>query len=123
MIVWGLVSGATAAANGYGSLVTIRFLLGVVEAPFFPGAIFLDLILVHQEGNGHALCLALCWKLPKQLCVPTRATNLAVQTSLTLVQAFGSLIALGVTETLAGAHGLSSWRWLYIIEASMTGSP
>ena len=41
MLLWGLVSGATAAASGFSSLVTIRFLLGVVEAPFFPGAIFL----------------------------------------------------------------------------------
>jgi MFS family permease len=41
MIIWGVVSGTTAAANNYTSLVTIRFILGVVEAPFFPGAIFL----------------------------------------------------------------------------------
>ena len=34
--------------------------------------------------------------------------------------AFGSLIALGVTQDLNGSHGLASWRWLFIIEAAMT---
>lgn len=34
--------------------------------------------------------------------------------------AFGSLIALGVTQDLNGVHGLESWRWLFIIEACMT---
>ncbi|KUL88948.1 hypothetical protein ZTR_03405 [Talaromyces verruculosus] len=80
--------------------LTIRFILGVVEAPFFPGAIF----------------LISSWYTKKEMamrCAWLYAGNF-------LSNAFGSLIALGVIETLAGAHGLSSWRWLYIIDASMT---
>src|SRR4051812_15788742 len=34
--------------------------------------------------------------------------------------AFGSLIAAGILSGLDGAMGMSSWRWLYIIEGSIT---
>jgi len=35
--LWSVVSGSTAGAKDFGGLVTIRFFLGLVEAPFFPG--------------------------------------------------------------------------------------
>jgi MFS family permease len=35
MVCWATVSGATAAAQNYESLIALRFLLGFVEAPFF----------------------------------------------------------------------------------------
>lgn len=35
--VWSCVSASTAAAQNYGNLIVIRFFLGIVEAPFFPG--------------------------------------------------------------------------------------
>lgn len=41
MVIWGIVSGSTAAVQSYHGLVTVRFILGIVEAPFFPGAVFL----------------------------------------------------------------------------------
>ena len=39
MITWGLVSGATAAVSGGHSFITMRLLLGMAEAGFFPGII------------------------------------------------------------------------------------
>src|SRR5580765_2533533 len=39
MITWGLISGATAFATGEWSFYTVRFLLGLAEAGFFPGMI------------------------------------------------------------------------------------
>lgn len=34
--------------------------------------------------------------------------------------AFGNLIAAGILSGLDGKRGLSAWRWLYIIEGSIT---
>ena len=39
MITWGLISAATAFVTGPASFMTMRFLLGVAEAGFFPGII------------------------------------------------------------------------------------
>lgn len=33
-----------------------------------------------------------------------------------LGSAFSSLIAAGIQQGLDGAHGLESWRWIFIIE-------
>ena len=39
--LWGAVSTCTAAATDFKHLVVIRFFLGLTEAPYFPGALFL----------------------------------------------------------------------------------
>ena len=39
-IVWSGVSAATCGARNYAGLFAVRFMLGVVEAPLFPGAIY-----------------------------------------------------------------------------------
>jgi len=41
MAAWGIVSGLTACVHDYKGLVVVRFFLGFVEAPYFPGALFL----------------------------------------------------------------------------------
>lgn len=35
MVVWGVISTATAACNTFGGLITARFFLGFVEAAYF----------------------------------------------------------------------------------------
>ncbi|KAL8988519.1 MAG: hypothetical protein Q9169_008541, partial [Polycauliona sp. 2 TL-2023] len=40
MVIWGIISAATAAAESFGGLVAIRFFLGFVEAAYFPGCLF-----------------------------------------------------------------------------------
>lgn len=37
---WGLVSALTSQVNNYGQIVACRFILGLVEAPFFAGVLF-----------------------------------------------------------------------------------
>lgn len=41
MAIWGAISAAQAATRTFGGLLACRTLLGVTEAPFFPGAIML----------------------------------------------------------------------------------
>jgi MFS family permease len=37
VIIWGIVSGATGFVQNHAGLVALRFLVGVTEAPYFPG--------------------------------------------------------------------------------------
>lgn len=39
--VWSIISAATASVNNFGQLIAVRILLGIAEAPFFPGVFYL----------------------------------------------------------------------------------
>ncbi|KAF2174166.1 hypothetical protein M409DRAFT_62288 [Zasmidium cellare ATCC 36951] len=100
IIAWGLVSTLTSQVQSYGGIVACRFILGVVEAPFFPGILFyLSKWYTKSELN----------------------LRMSIFYSGSLISgAFGSLIAAGILSGLDGARGLASWRWLYIIEGTVT---
>lgn len=100
MIVWGIVSGTTALVQNFTGLVVVRFFLGFVEAPYFPGALF----------------LLSSWYTRKELAL---RTSILYAGSL-LSGGFGGLIGAGVQSGLDGALGIPSWRWLFIIEAAIT---
>lgn len=94
--VWSCISAATAAANNYGHLIAIRFLLGIAEAPFFPGVFF----------------LLSCWYTRKELALRTAI----LYSGLVLATAFSGLIAAGVFAGLDGVRNMAGWRWLFLIE-------
>lgn len=97
---WGLISALTSQAKGYGDIVACRFLLGLVEAPFFAGVLF----------------YLSKWYTKKELSL-----RMSIFYSGSLLSgAFGNLIAAGILNGLAGERGLSSWQWLYIIEGAIT---
>jgi len=97
---WGLVSAVTSQVHNYGEIVACRFILGLVEAPFFAGVLFY---------------------LSKWYSKSELNLRMAIFYSGSLLSgAFGSLIAAGILSGLDGAMGMSSWRWLYIIEGSIT---
>jgi MFS family permease len=89
---------ATAAAHNYTGLILVRLFLGVVEAPFFPGAFY----------------LLSCWYTKKELALRTAM----LYSGLTLATAFSGLLAAGIFSGLDGARGISGWRWLFIIKGS-----
>src|ERR1700712_5968866 len=89
MIAWGIISGATAAVHSYGGLIAIRFLLGFVEAAYFPGVLF----------------FLSSWYTRKELALRT-----AMLYSGSLISgAFSGLITAGITSGLDGAKGLRAW--------------
>lgn len=102
MIVWGTISGATAAAKSFSGILAARFVLGFVEAAYFPGCLY----------------FLSCWYTRKELAL---RTGILYSGSL-LSGAFGGLIAAGILKGMDGVAGLSAWRWLFIIESILTVS-
>ena len=100
MIIWGAISAATAAAQSFGGLIAIRFMLGFVEAAYFPGCLF----------------YLSSWYTRKELGF---RTALLYSGSL-LSGAFSGLIAAGIVNGLDGVRGMRAWRWLFIIEGTVT---
>ncbi|KAE9581602.1 hypothetical protein CGMCC3_g2309 [Colletotrichum fructicola] len=99
-IAWGMVSAFTALVQSFAGIVICRFILGFVEAPFFPGVLF----------------YLSKWYTKKEMNL-----RMSIFYSGALIAgAFGNLIAAGILEGLAGVRGLSAWRWLYILEGSIT---
>ncbi|KAK5949530.1 hypothetical protein OHC33_009336 [Knufia fluminis] len=98
MTVWAIVSACTGAVQSYGGLLSVRFFLGVTEAP--PGAMFLlSLFYTRKEI----------------------ATRLSILYSANIIAtSFSGLVAAATFTTLDGAHGLAGWRWLFIIEGAVT---
>lgn len=95
MALWGVVSTCNAAAHSFGGLVAVRFFLGFVEAPFFPGAIF----------------LMSSWYTRSEL---TRRISWFYSGS-ALANMFGGLLGAVILGHLDGDFGLAGWRWLFII--------
>ncbi|THW92632.1 MFS general substrate transporter [Aureobasidium pullulans] len=100
MMVWAVVSACTALVHDYKGLVLVRFFLGIAEAPYYPGALFkLSLFYTRKE----------------------LATRLAILYSGNIIAtSVSGLIAVATFNTLSDVHGISGWRWLFIIEGSVT---
>ncbi|KAI9741769.1 MAG: hypothetical protein M1834_000155 [Cirrosporium novae-zelandiae] len=100
MIIWGVISAATGGCQSYAGLVVIRFMLGFIEAAYFPGCLF----------------FLSSWYTRKELGLRT-----AILYSGSLLSgAFSGLITAGITDGMNGVRGLLAWRWLFILEGSIT---
>ncbi|KAK9470908.1 major facilitator superfamily domain-containing protein [Dipodascopsis tothii] len=100
MAIWGILSACTAAVQGFGGLLAVRFLIGFAEAVFYPGVVF----------------YLSCWYTRKE--ISSRSAIFVCGSWLS--GAFSGLIAYGVTENLDGVRGLAAWRWLFLIEGVVT---
>ncbi|KAF4783904.1 major facilitator superfamily transporter [Colletotrichum scovillei] len=95
MFSWGSVTIGLGGANSFATVTGVRFLLGVFEAGLFPGLVYyLTFWYKHDERSVRvAMILA----------------------SATLAGAFGGAIAYGIGH-MNQVHGMSGWRWLFILE-------
>ncbi|KAJ9608454.1 hypothetical protein H2200_007442 [Cladophialophora chaetospira] len=100
MMAWAVTSACTALAHNYKGLVVARFFLGVAEAPYYPGALYLlSLFYTRKEI----------------------ATRLSIfYSGNILATSFSGLIAAATFSTLDGVHGIAGWKWLFIIEGAVT---
>ena len=97
MVTWGLVSGAFAFISGPVSFFTLRFLLGLAEAGFFPG-----MILYFTY-----------WFPPSHRARIVAGFMAAIPVSIGL----GAPISTSLLE-LDGVLGIAGWRWLFLCEAA-----
>lgn len=89
-MIWSCVSAATAGVHNYQGLIAVRFFLGIVEAPFWPGAFY----------------MLSSWYTRKELALRTAV----LYSGLVLATAFSGLIAAGVFAGLEGKAGLAGWQ-------------
>ncbi|SPO07419.1 related to putative tartrate transporter [Cephalotrichum gorgonifer] len=100
MMAWAVISACTALVKNYTGLVLVRFFLGVAEAPFYPGAIYMLSIFYTRKEI---------------------ATRLSILYSGNIfATSFSGLIAAAVFNTIDGARGINGWQWLFIIEGIVT---
>ncbi|WRT70486.1 uncharacterized protein IL334_007484 [Kwoniella shivajii] len=98
-ILWGTISACTAAVHSYATLLVVRVILGMAEAVFFPGVIY----------------LMSAWYVKREFATRIGILYIGQQ----MGNAFGGLIAAGVLK-LNGVHGIAGWRWLFIVEGVAT---
>lgn len=100
-IVWSGVSAAMAGVTSFQGLLVCRVFLGLVEAPLFPGAIY----------------VISCWYTRREIAVRMALMS----TGVPLANGFSGLIAAAVFSTLEGKHGVAGWKWLFIVLAVCGG--
>ncbi|WP_414448816.1 MFS transporter [Burkholderia sp. 22PA0099] len=96
MISWGIVSAAAALVTGPASFYSVRFLLGVAEAGFFPGIIY----YLAQWFPTRQRAVAAAWFMA----------------AAPISTAIGSPMS-GAIMQLPSVFGLRDWQMLYVIEA------
>lgn len=100
VVVWGVISAATAAVHNATGAILCRFFLGCVEASLFPGSLY----------------YLSRWYTSKEMAFRVTLLNAGNL----LAQAFGGLVAAGVLNNMEGVKGIRAWRWLFIIEGVAT---
>ncbi|MBV6759168.1 MFS transporter [Rhodococcus opacus] len=95
LLTWGAIGTLMAFVDSEWQLYTLRFLLGVAEAGFFPG------VIVYLSF----------WFRGKELATATALFTAAIPVSYIIAAPMSTLI-------LDHVHwlGLSSWRWVFILE-------
>ncbi|CAG7851541.1 Uncharacterized transporter C1039.04 [Serendipita indica DSM 11827] len=98
MFSFGSMTLLGAAVRNFGGMMTVRWFLGMAESAFFPLVIYY-LTCFYRRGE-----------LARRLAIFYAASNIA--------NAFSGLLAFGVFQIKGGT--LRNWRYLFLIEGSMT---
>ena len=96
MITWGLIGGAMAFVTTPTQFYVLRFMLGVAEAGFIPGVMYLLSCWFPSDRRGRVLALLLA-------AVP-------------LSSVIGGPLSGMILVSFAGTAGMYGWQWLFLIE-------
>jgi MFS transporter, ACS family, tartrate transporter len=97
MITWGIVSALMALVKGPVSFLSMRFLLGVAEAGFFPGVILYFTYWFPSVYRARVVSTLF-------LAVP-------------ISNALASMMSGAILTSMQGVLGLKGWQWVFILEA------
>ncbi|KAJ4376000.1 hypothetical protein N0V83_001280 [Neocucurbitaria cava] len=100
MMAWAIVSTLMAVVKDYHGMLAARFMLGIVEAPFYPGGLYLISLFYKRKETAARLSIFYTGNL--------------------LASSFSGLIAAGVFSGLDGRNGWEGWRWLFLIQGLIT---
>ena len=95
MLAWGVISAATAFVHAAPTFYMLRFVLGIAEAAFFPGAIFY-LTLWFPRADRARFTAAFACAIPMSGIVGGPMSSLVLR--------------------MDGILGLHGWQWLFLIE-------
>lgn len=95
LLSWGIVATLTGFVQSVAQFYVVRFLLGAAEAGFFPGIVLYLTYWFRQREQAHAIALFM--------------------TALPVASILGAPVS-GVILDHAHWLGVSSWRWLLILE-------
>lgn len=96
MVSWGLVTLALAFTRNAPMFYTLRFLLGALEAGFFPGVLFVLTLWVPWEYRGRLVGMFMGWSA--------------------LANAVGAVIG-GLLLDADGTLHLRGWQWVFLMTA------
>jgi ACS family tartrate transporter-like MFS transporter len=95
MVTWGLASAATAFVVGPNSFYAARLVLGIAEAGYFPGVVYMIAIWFPAESRARMLAIF----------------TAAVPLSSVVGGPFSALLL-----QLDGILGLKGWQWMFLIQ-------
>jgi len=95
MVTWGIISSSMMFVRGPASFYTLRFLLGIAEAGFFPGMILYLTYWFPSDARGRAVA--------------------RFMTATAIAGVIGSPLS-GLLLQMNGMGGLGGWQWLFLIE-------
>ncbi|KAM0709966.1 hypothetical protein Q7P35_002328 [Cladosporium inversicolor] len=99
MFLWGIATIGQGLVRNQAGLIAMRLLLGLFEAGFFPGCVYL-ISMYYKRYE-------LQWRLNLFFC------------GAILAGAFSGLLAYAIAN-LDGLGGYGGWRWIFIIEGIIT---
>ena len=97
MVTWALVSAASLFVKTPAMFYTLRFLLGVAEAGFFPGIVLYLTYWYPSMRRGRM--------------------NALFMVGIPVAGVLGGPLSGWIMQAFNGVHGLSNWQWLFLLEA------